>query len=93
MIVFRKFEKLFDILGEIAAFLTIALIAALFLNARYNFIPADTVSVLETIREYAILGTLVIVGLEFACKKGIIVFALYAALAVVAIIYSFPALF
>jgi len=93
MLVFRKFEKLFDLLGEIAAFLTIALIATLFLNVKYSFIPADTLSILETIREYAILGTLIIVGLEFSCKKGLIVFALYGALAAVAIIYSFPALF
>jgi len=93
MIIFRRFEKLFDILGEIAAFLTIALIAALFLNVQYNFIPVDTAATLATVKEYAILGTLIIVGFEFACKKGLIVFALYAALAVVALIYSFPALF
>jgi hypothetical protein len=86
MIVFRKFEKLFDILGEICAFLTIALIAALFLNVQYNFIPVDTANMLEIVKQYAVLGTLIIVGLEFACKKGLIVFVLYAALAAVALI-------
>lgn len=93
MIGFRKFEKLFDIIGEIAAFLTITLIALLFLNAKYNFLPANAAQVMSDIREYAILGTLIVVGLEFACKRNFIIVILYFVIVAVALFFSFPALF
>ena len=71
MTIGRNLSKYFDFLGEILAVLTIMLIAFLFINANFGLIgSADTVSVLTAIRDYAILGTLIIVGLEFSVKRS-----------------------
>lgn len=90
MTVGRNLTKFFDFLGEILAVLTIMLIAFLFLNANFGFIgSADTVTTLTLIRDYAILGTLIIVGLEFSVKRSFVWFVIFLALAAIAVIFTF----
>ena len=80
----------FDFLGEILAVLTIMLIAFLFINANFGLIgSADTVSVLTAIRDYAILGTLIIVGLEFSVKRSFAWFVIFLVLAAIAVLFTF----
>ena len=93
MIGFRGIGKIFDIIGGIAAFLTVILIGFLYINMKFGFLPADLAGTLATVREYAVLFTLAVVGMGFACRRGLILFVLYVALAVCAIAFSFPALF
>lgn len=90
-------EKVVDIIGEILAFFTVALIVLLFIN-RYvagrasdgvGFLPVKLSEVLESIREIAVLLVVGLAGLEFAIKRGIIVFIIYAALVAVAVIFLF----
>lgn len=90
MVLGKNVTKLFDILGEILAVLTITLIAFLYLNANFDFITdVSIIDLLTTIREYAILATVIIVGLEFAVKRSFMFFIVFAAIAAVAIIFSF----
>ena len=93
MLILGRFSKFFDVLGKILAFCTVTLIAALFLNAKFPFIPADTLAILTPVREYAILSTLIVVGFEFAVKRNILIFILYCIIALIAVVFSFPALF
>lgn len=93
MLVLNKSAKFLDKLGKILAFLTVTLIAVLFINERFSFIGADVENILYKIREYAILATLIVVGFEFAVKRNIVIFVLYCIIALVAVGFSFPALF
>ena len=94
MLILGRFSKLFDLIGKIGAFFTVAIIGLIYFNnGVFKFLGADTLNVLTKIKEYAVLFTLVVVGLSFACKRSIILFVLWAALAAVAIGFSFPALF
>jgi ethanolamine transporter EutH len=90
MIIGKKLSKVFDILGEILATLTIILIAFLYINGKYNFYnDQNMLELLFKIREYMILGTVVVVGLEFSVKRNILWFLIFCALAAVAVIFSF----
>ena len=74
----RVVEKVFDILGEILAVLTIALYAVLIINANWTFIPEGALlNVLKRIREYAALVVVAIVGFEAMVKGGFIAKLLY----------------
>lgn len=65
-------EKVFDILGEIMAILTILLYAVLYINANWSFIPENILNVLNVIKEYAALAVVAIVGFEAMVKRGFI---------------------
>lgn len=95
MIIIGKFSKVFDIIGQILAFCTVILIGILYLNQVLpaQFLTGDTLATLTTIREYAILVTLIVCGMEFACKRSIIIFIPFCILAALAFVLSFPALF
>ena len=81
-------QKFFDILGEILGFLTILLIVLLFAHQIWEFLPDNIATILFTIREYAIIITVSVVCLEFASKRGWILFIIIAAIVAVAIIFS-----
>lgn len=94
MIILRNFSKLFNVLGQIGAFLTVGLIGFIYINQGvWKFVSDGTLTTLNTIKEYAVLFTLVTVGLSFACKRNIFLFVIWAVLAAVALGFSFPALF
>ena len=92
-----KMEKAVDLLGEILAFLTVALIVFMYINriVAYKsadgtgFLPADVTRVLESVREIAILLVVGLAGLEFALKHGFVVFIIYAVLVAAAVIFIF----
>lgn len=94
MIIIRHFSKLFSIIGQIMAFLTVIIIGLVFLNeGGVKFVSDSTLKTLKMIKEYAVLATLVVVGFSFASRRNIIFFVIYCLLAAVAIGFSFPALF
>lgn len=90
MIIGKPLTKVFDVLGEILAILTISLIVFLYLNANFKFVTdINTVNMLSTLREYMILGTIIIVGLEFSVKRSFIFFVIFAVIAAAAVVFSF----
>ena len=94
MIVLGKFSKVFTIIGQIAAYLTVAIIGLLFINdGVYAFLPENVHNIMSIIREYAVLFTLIIVGFSFACKRSFILWIPFVILALVTLGFSFPALF
>jgi hypothetical protein len=93
MLVLKKTSKFFDILGKFLALCSVTLIAVLYINSRFAFIGADIVNILYRVREYAILATLIVVGLEWAVRRNIVFFIIYCVIALIAIGFSFPALF
>lgn len=93
----EKLEKVVDVIGEVLAFLTVALIVLLFVN-RYvagratdgiGFLPLKASQIMESIREIAVLLVVGLAGLEFALKRGFVVFIIYAVLVAAAVIFLF----
>ena len=84
-------EKVFDIMGEILAVLTVALYAVLFINANWSFIPEGAIlNTLKIIKDYAALIVVAIVGCEAMVKRNFIlkvVFLLLVAIVVVAMFF------
>lgn len=94
MLILRNFSKIFSILGSIMAFATVIIIGLIFLNdGIIQFIPTDILNTLKMIKEYAVLFTLIVVGLSFACKRSIFIFVPFIVLAILTLSFSFPALF
>lgn len=83
-------EKFLDILGEILAFLTIALYAVLIINANWSFIPEGNLyNILQIAKSYAALAVVAVVGLECVVKKGFLIKLIFFALLAVVIIFQF----
>ncbi len=93
MIIGRGVEKFIDIVGEILAMATMVLVVLLFANAKWGFIGADAVKVLEPIKNFAIVAVLGLKSLEFALKRNVIFFIICAAVIVVAFVFVFVPLF
>lgn len=84
-------KSLFDWLGGIAAFLTVAVYAILVINANWSFIPESVLNVLAVIKTWAPLVVVAITGFEFTRGKGLITKILfYALMAVVILSMFFP---
>ena len=93
MLVLRNFSKIFTVIGQIMAFLSVVLLGLVFVNdGIVQFLPSDFLNTLRTIKEYAVMFTLIVVGFSFACRRGLILFILYCVLAVAVVGFSFPAL-
>ena len=93
MIIIRHFSRLFSIIGQIMAFLTVIIIGVVFLNdGVLRFLSEEKLAMLRLIKEYAVLAPLIVVGFAFASKRNIIFFVIYCILAAVAVGFSFPAL-
>ena len=83
-------EKILDTLGEILAFITVALYAVLIVNATWTFIPQGTFfNILLVAKNYASLAVVAVVGLEAVVKKGFILKLIFIILLAIVIIFQF----
>ena len=83
-------EKVFDILGEILAVLTIALYAVLIINANWSFIPEGKIlDILLVIKNYAALVVVLIVGFEAMVKRSFVFKVLFLLVLALIIIFQF----
>ncbi|MBQ3214162.1 MAG: hypothetical protein IJB10_04080 [Clostridia bacterium] len=83
-------EKILDTLGEILAFVTVALYAVLIVNATWTFIPQGTFfNILLVAKNYASLAVVAVVGLEAVVKKGFILKLIFIILLAIVIIFQF----
>ena len=89
-------ERGIDFIGEILAFLTVALWVFMFFQYTFKFIPADAMAgdwtvtnMLEYIKYWATLLVLGLKGFEFAVKRGFITFIIYAVLIAACVIFMF----
>ena len=82
-------EKVFDILGEILAVLTLVLYVVLIINANWSFIPGNVLNVLNIIRNYAALVVVMIVGFEAMVKRSFVFKVLFLLVLAIVIIFQF----
>lgn len=87
MIIFSSFAKIFNIIGQIMAFLTIILLGLIYLNQALpvQFLPEDFYNTLLSIKEYAVILTITVCGLSFACKRSFLIFIPFCILAICAL--------
>lgn len=85
----EKLEKVVDVIGEIFAFLTVALLVFVFVNRWQGFLPEKAAKIVESVLVIAVLVVVGLAGLEFALKRGFVVFIIYALLVAAAVIFLF----
>ncbi len=86
-----KLEKLFDVLGEILAFVTIVVWVLVIINANFNFLPTEFAQVLAVSKSWLLLALVGVVGFEATIKRNIIIrLVFYILLAVLIIFHCFP---
>lgn len=86
MIVLKNLSKPLSALAQIMAFLTIIILGLLYLNKVIPFdFLGDFGNKLEYIKEYAVILTITVCGLSFACKRSLIIFIPFCLLAVCAL--------
>jgi len=87
---FKKMEKVWDILGEILAILLVLVYAVLILNATFEFIPAGTfLNILKIVSTYGSLLLVVVVGLEAMSKRNIVFLIIFLALVALIVVFMF----
>lgn len=87
MIVLRSLSKPLAILGQVMAFLTIIILGLLYLNKALpiDFLGPDFGQKLEYIKEYAVILTITVCGVSFACKTSLFIFIPFCILAICAL--------
>ena len=90
----KSFEKVLDVLGEIIAFLAVALLALIIINAKFDFIPEKIAGILSVCKEWVGLVLIAVVGLEATIKRNILIrIIFYLLVAVVVVFMFFPSTF
>lgn len=85
-------EKVVDVICEVGAFFTVILIVLMAINHAVGgagFLPENIAKILGSVREIAILVVVGLAGLQFALKRGFVIFLIYAALVAAAVILLF----
>ena len=87
MIILKNFSKFFSYLGQIMAFLTIIIIGLVYLNDALpiHFLGGNFYNLLVSIKEYAVILTITVCGLSFACRRSLIIFIPFCVLAICAL--------
>ena len=87
---FKKTEKLFDIIGEILAVLLVIVYIVLIINANFPFIENATVmNILEIARTYGSLLLVAVVGLEAMSKRNFLFQLIFIALLALIVVFLF----
>ena len=86
-------KQILDVIGMLAAAVTIIAYVVLCIDAQWNFIDSGTFvyNVLQVIRTYAPLVVVGLVGLEFVADKGLLTkIVSFVARAIVVVFMFFP---
>ena len=87
----EKLEKVFDVLGEILAFVTAVVWALVIIDQKFDFLHPKVVDIFNIAKSWLLLVLVGIVGLEATMKRNIIIRILfYLVLAVLIISHCFP---
>ncbi|MDP2425972.1 MAG: hypothetical protein U1C51_07450 [Candidatus Izemoplasmatales bacterium] len=83
-------KKLVNVLGQLAGFLTVTLLAFLIVSTVFDFgVPAQIMTLLSTIAQYAIYVVLGLSGLELVAGKRLFALIYFILLAIVVIFNLF----
>lgn len=86
-------KQILDVVGCIAAFVTIVTYLVLCINATWSFIPEGSfiMNVLNVIKTWAPLLVVAVVGMEYVAEKNIVIrVVLYIMIALVVLFMFFP---
>ncbi len=86
-------KQILDVIGMLAAAVTIIAYVVLCIDAQWSFIPSDSfvMNVLRVIQTYAPLVVVGLVGLEFVSTKNLITkIIFYVAIAIIVVFMFFP---
>ena len=86
---FKSFEKVFDIIGEILAVLLVIVYALLIINSNFNFLPDSVYNVFEVIRAYGSLVLVGVVGCEAMSKRNFLFQIIFLALCALIVVFRF----
>ncbi len=87
---FKRSEKLFDILGEILAVVLVLVYAVLIIDSNFDFIPDGTfLNILQILRTYGSLALVGIVGLEAMSKRNLLFQIIFLALIALIVVFLF----
>ena len=84
-----KLEKVFDFLGEIIAFFTIAIWAVWCIDTNFGFLPSTIRAIFDVSRYWGTLLLVAVEGFECTIKRNIIIRLVFYILLAVVIIFSF----
>lgn len=82
-------KSLLDVLGGIAAFLTVAVYLVLIIHGNWAFLPESVYNVLVVVRAWAPLVVVAITGLEFVSTKGFVLKLIFIIAMVAVVIFMF----
>ncbi len=86
-----KLEKVFDVLGEIIAFVTALVWALVIIHANFNFLPDIVVDIFNVAKEWLLLVLVGVVGFEATIKRNFVIrLIFYIIMAVLVIFHCFP---
>lgn len=86
----QSLERVVDVITEILAFFTVLFILFVYLNRAFDFVTSEkALGIIESVREISVLLIVGLAGLQFALKRGFIIFIVYAAVVAFAIILMF----
>ena len=87
----EKLEKVFDVLGEILAFVTAVVWVLVIIDQNFPFLPQKMVDIFNVSKTWLLLALVAVVGLEATIKRNILVrIFFYLLLAVLIIFHFFP---
>ena len=86
---FKKTEKIFDIIGEILAVVLVIVYALLIINANFSFLPDGLLNVFEILRTYGSLILVGVVGFEAMSKRNFIFQIIFLALVALIVMFLF----
>jgi len=86
-----KLEKVFDVLGEILAFVTAIVWALVIIDQNFSFLPEQFVNIFNVVKAWLLLILVGVVGLEATIKRNFIIrLIFYIVLAILIIFHCFP---
>jgi|ADurb_Oil_03_Slu_FD_contig_123_8494_length_2584_multi_4_in_2_out_1_1 hypothetical protein len=86
----KKLSEVFDVIGELCAFLAIAVLAFICVNGVFEFITdPDTLHILQICKLYSGLALIIITGFEATVKRSLLVRIVFYVLVAIVIVFQF----
>lgn len=85
MIIGRPLAILVHFVTGIAAFITVGMLAVYYVNLQFGFITGEALTKFVFVKDIAVMLVVGLAGLEFALKRNVILFLIFAAIAAVGI--------
>ena len=87
----EKLEKVFDVLGEILAFVTALVWALVIVDQNFHFLPEVVVNIFNIAKAWLLLVLVGVVGFEATIKRNLIIrIIFYIIMAILIIFHCFP---